>query len=378
MRVANVAALTSLEAVSFRSGRSPKMASVMTAEFVRSGSHADAPPFSLIEQKSLSSRLVQQLAAAARELARDPRGFIRDLFSANTKDARRSRRIRIGMACAVLAHCALLVLIAVLGRTMLRKPAVETPLYEVTFARIAASGDTTEPAHDVAKGDRGGGGGGGRNTPTPASKGQLPKFSPLAPIMAPRPEPTPRPPLLVLPETIQVDPRLEPKRDELAATGLPNGVLSPPSAGSGSGGGMGTGENGGMGPDSGRGAGPGIIGGKGGGRPGPLDGSGSVIPNAIDFNRINALPGYKSWSWIHRPRPIITPEAAAEKVIGVVLLRATFNADGTITNIELVMPVNGMNESAIEALRKSTFRPATINGLPVTVRRVPIQVSVHY
>jgi TonB family protein len=64
--------------------------------------------------------------------------------------------------------------------------------------------------------------------------------------------------------------------------------------------------------------------------------------------------------------------------MGTVLLRATFNSDGTITDIEVVMPVDFMNESAVEALRRSTFQPATINGVPVTVRRVLIKEAIHY
>jgi hypothetical protein len=59
-------------------------------------------------------------------------------------------------------------------------------------------------------------------------------------------------------------------------------------------------------------------------------------------------------------------------------MRATFNADGTISDVELVMPVEFMTESAIESLRRSTFRPATVNGVPITVRKVPIKVFVHY
>jgi len=61
-----------------------------------------------------------------------------------------------------------------------------------------------------------------------------------------------------------------------------------------------------------------------------------------------------------------------------VVLRATFNADGTITDIEVAMPVDYMTESAIESLRRSTFRPATVNGIPITVRKVPIKIYVHY
>lgn len=108
------------------------------------------------------------------------------------------------------------------------------------------------------------------------------------------------------------------------------------------------------------------------------DGSGADIPSAIDFNRIGSIPGYRPWTWIRRQTAIITPEAQENKVIGTVVLRATFNADGAITDIQVAMPVDFMNESAVEALRRSTFRPATIRGVPVTVRNVLIRIAVHY
>lgn len=340
------------------------MASVMTTHFVASAGHADSPPFSLIEQKTLLSRLIGELAAAFRELSRDPRGFIRELFLANGKDAKRRQRIYLGLGLGVALHVALLALIAVLGwRTMFVKQTSEQPPeYRVIFPERSPIRKTESLSNGEA--------GGGRNTPTPASKGQLPKFSPTSPIIAPRPEPTPRPPTLPVTETVQADPRLEPKRDELAVTGLPNGVPGPRSAGPGSGGGIGDGTGGSVGPGS--------RGGKNGVPTGSPDGSGTGIPGAIDFNRTGSFPGYRTWSWIHRQRAIVTPEAAENKVMGVVLLRATFNADGTITDIEVVMSVDFMNESAVEALRRSTFHPATINGVPVTVRRVPIKESVHY
>src|SRR5262249_710977 len=129
----------------------------------------------------------------------------------------------------------------------------------------------------------GGGGGGGRNTPTPASKGQLPKFSLTPPIIAPRPEPTPRPPSLPGPETVMVDPRLDATPDELAGAGRANGVPGPPSAGPGSGGGMGDGTGGGMGPGNGRGVGPGNGYNMGGGD--PRLGGGSGAPATVVDSR---------------------------------------------------------------------------------------------
>ena len=87
--------------------------------------------------------------------------------------------------------------------------------------------------------------------------------------------------------------------------------------------------------------------------------------------------GFMPFRWLYRPVPVTTPEAQENKVSGTVMLRATFNADGTISDVEVISPVDFMTESAIESLKRSKFKPATINGKPVTLRRVPIKVEIH-
>jgi len=97
-----------------------------------------------------------------------------------------------------------------------------------------------------------------------------------------------------------------------------------------------------------------------------------------DWALIRSKPGFVPISWIHRPVPFVTPEARENKVEGDVILRATFTADGAITDIEVVNGVDFMTESAIESLKHSTFRPATVNGLPITAHNVPVRVRVTY
>ena len=65
-------------------------------------------------------------------------------------------------------------------------------------------------------------------------------------------------------------------------------------------------------------------------------------------------------------------------IIGIVFLRATLHADGTVSDIEIVMPVDYMTQSAIDSLMRSRFSPATVNGKPITLRKVPIKITVHY
>ena len=350
------------------------MASVMTTDFVASAGHADSPPFSLIEQKSLLSRLIRELAGAFKVISRDPRGYIRDLVSASDKDAKRRQRIYLGLALGVALHVALLTFIAVLDwRTILVKQTGEqSPEYRVIFPELS-SARKSESTPEVPKGETGGGGG-GQHTMLPPSKGQPPLMLPTPQIVDMNASNVPEPSLPVTPTV--VGPQSPPPPP--APIGDPTGKSGDVSAGPGSKGGIGGGDGTGVGGGKDSGSGPGSRGGKNGGPAGSPDGSDGNVPNAIDFNRIPSFPGYRTWSWIHRQRAIVTREAAENKVMGVVLLRATFNADGTITDIEVVMSVDFMNESAVEALRRSTFHPATINGVPVTVRRVPIKEAVHY
>lgn len=78
-----------------------------------------------------------------------------------------------------------------------------------------------------------------------------------------------------------------------------------------------------------------------------------------------------------RVRPVIlykeaaryTPEAREAKVSGIVRLNAIFGADGGIYGIRIVrgLPL-GLNDEAINALRKIRFQPALKDGQPVSVR----------
>jgi hypothetical protein len=351
------------------------MASVLTTEFVRN-IHAEAPPFTLIEQPGLLSRLIQELEGVVGELTRDPRGFIRDLFTAEGKDAKRRQRIYAGFTFAIVAHVALLSIIAVLGwRTMFVKhPADESP-GPVNWVGKPPS----DPVHEgkIPKGDKyGGSGGGGQHNPLPATRGPLPKSSPGPQIVKAN-----TPPPLVLP-AVQVNPTIV-GSDSAApppgvALGVPQGTLAAaPSPGLGEGDGLGgqrgSGAGAGTGPSSGKrdnGAGTG-----GKGKIGLPNGNDDPI-GPVNFNLISMYPDRTPIVWLYRPTPVITPEAQANKVKGEVWLRATFGEDGKISNIEVIRDVPFMTESAIGSLQRSRFRPATIKGRPVTLINVPVRINV--
>ncbi len=355
------------------------MASVVTTEFVRT-IHPDAPPFSLIEQQGLLSRLIQVLEAAIGDLISDPRGFIRNLFSADTRDAKRRQRIYLGLVCGLVLHVALIVIIAVVGlRTMYVSTPAEQPEYRVTLLDPTKSIEepTIENAvsnkPEMPKG-KDGGGGGGKHAPLPPSQGVPPLKVPGPQLVSMNPSNIPEPTLPLSPTV--VGPQSAPPPPD--PIGDPTGKSGAFSAGPGDGGGIGRSKGTGVGDGKDSGAGNGSRGGQGGGPAGSPDGSTTEIPRVVDFRPSGAIPGYRSWTWIHRQTAMITPEAQENKVIGTVVLRATFNADGTITDIQVAMSVDYMNESAIAALRRSTFHPATIKGVPVSVRNVLIRIDVHY
>lgn len=327
-----------------------------------------------LHQPSIFSRLIGILRDAARDFASDPAKFTASLFKGDGLGGRtRKDRLMLGMAVGIFTFCTLFIGF-VLG----------PQIWQMLFGGHGVQAQTEYEVHmvnpddfkpqeiEMPKADKkaGGGGGGGRNTPTPASKGQLPKFSLTPPMIAPRPEPTPRPPSLPVPETVQVDPRLEPKRDELAVTGLPNGVPGPPSAGPGSGGGMGDGSGGGMGPGNGRGVGPGNGYNMGGGDPRLGGGNSSNGPATVVDTRPILL---------NDPRPLFTEEARKNKIQGVVIVRVLVGPDGAVKQARVIRGLpDGLDEEAIQAAYKMRFKPAMKSGQPVAfwLNRVEIEFNL--
>ena len=352
------------------------MASVTTSEFVRTTSRLDAPPFSLLEQKGLIARLIEESARAWSELARDPGGFIRAIFADDTKDTKRRRRIRIVLVYALVAHAAVIALIAFLGWHHLVGQKEEANNYKVIDVVKFPPKDIDKPETTVPHGKDGdGGGGGGNNSTLQATKGVLPKLSPAPQIIKPLARSVPMPVLPMDPTIKGVESQAPP---EGVAIGIPTGVQSDlPAPGTGDGPGIGGGRGPGAGSGEGPNAGPG-SGNKGTkpGNSGSPDGT-DATPSAIDWRK-PPQTGYSPFTWTYKARAIVTPEAQEHRVMGTVLLRATFHSDGRITDIRVVNPVAYMTEAAIEALERSKFRPATINGKPITLTNVLVKQEVHY
>jgi TonB family protein len=67
-----------------------------------------------------------------------------------------------------------------------------------------------------------------------------------------------------------------------------------------------------------------------------------------------------------KPEPSYSEEARRYRVVGTVMLRATFDVDGTVKNVLVVQALPcGLTENAVKAALKIQFNPATLNGAPV-------------
>lgn len=203
-------------------------------------------------------------------------------------------------------------------------------------------------------GPGGGGGGGGNEMEEPPRKVELKGEEKVSVPVAKVPkmeivkeEPPPKPPVEI---TIPA---------QQTATGvmeLPGMVSNAPtvitpSQGTGSGGGAGTGKGTGIGSGQGSGFGEGYGGGTGGGAYRPGNG---VLPPDL----------------IYEEKPQYTSEAMRAKVQGIVEVEAVVNEDGTVGHVQIVRSLDdrfGLDQKAIEAVKRWRFRPGTRMGKPVAV-----------
>jgi periplasmic protein TonB len=206
-----------------------------------------------------------------------------------------------------------------------------------------------------AKQQAGGGGGGGDRDKLEASKGAAPKFAreqitPPAVVLR-----NDHPQLAVEP-TVVVPPDI--KLPTFPTTGDPMAkIFGPPSNGTGSGGGIGSGGSGGVGSGFGPGIGPGFGGGIGGGA--------YRVGGGVSAPRV-----------LYSPDPEYSDEARKAKYQGSVVLWIIVGPDGGVRDVRVQRTLGlGLDEKAIEAVRKWKFEPARKNGQPVAVQ---VNVEVNF
>ena len=200
-----------------------------------------------------------------------------------------------------------------------------------------------------------GGGGGGDRSPTPGSKGKLPKLANrqfVPPMVKP-----PDNPKLVMEPTLIMPPDTNIPKVDLPNLGDPLSKSGLASNGFGSGGGMGSGRGGGVGPGSGPGFGPGSGGGMGGGA---YKIGGGVSPPSILF----------------KVEPEYSEEARKAKFQGTVLLFVVVDEKGNPRDIKILRPLGlGLDQKAVEAVEKWKFSPGKKDGKPVAVQA---QIEVNF
>ena len=189
---------------------------------------------------------------------------------------------------------------------------------------------------------------GGDRSLLPASKGRLPKaalrqFVPPQAVQANlNAKMTMEPSILAPPDVILPN-------VNMSAYGDPLGKIGPPSNGTGSGGGIGSGKGGGVGAGEGGGVGPGSGGGFGGG---VFRVGGGVTAPALMF----------------KVEPEYSEAARKAKYQGIVTLYVEVDPSGRANHIRVLHSLGlGLDEKAIEAVKKWVFSPGKKDGRPVTV-----------
>lgn len=230
------------------------------------------------------------------------------------------------------------------------KKIIQTVKPELTATNIDV-GEFTMPKSTVAA--AGGGGGGDHSLESPI-KGHLPKIE-KNPVAPPQVQTVDKPKLAM-------DPAIDVQKDIV----LPDNMAIPnigvkdstnvrlASNGSGASGGMGSGSGGGLGSGYGNGYGSGRGGNVGGGL-------------------------YRIGGSVSAPVPLFTPEAEFSdearraKYQGACVISLIVDAQGNPQNLRVVRPLGmGLDEKAMEAVRKYKFKPALKDGKTP----VPVMINV--
>ncbi|MEO8594584.1 MAG: energy transducer TonB [Candidatus Solibacter sp.] len=217
--------------------------------------------------------------------------------------------------------------------------------------------ETIRPAREL---HAGGGGGGGDRSALPASRGRLPKAAlrqftpPMAVVANADPKLSMEPSIIAPPDARLPETTAANYGDPLAKFGVvSNGPGSGGGIGSGGGGGVGSGKGAGYGPGSGYGSGGGVGGGifKVGG-------------------------GVSAPTLLYKVEPEYSEEARKAKYQGTVVLYVEIDPQGRAQNVRVVSSLGlGLDEKAIEAVKKWKFRPGSKDGKPV---RVAASIEVNF
>jgi len=234
------------------------------------------------------------------------------------------------------------------------KKIIETVAPKLTATNIDVGVFTPQGPKGKAAG---GGGGGGDHSIIDPIKGKTPPRM-KDPITPPQVQ-TVEKPLLAMPSAIDVQKELKlPDNPDMPTLGVAKSAnVQLASNGQGGGTGIGTGFGGGDGSGRGNGFGPGSGGNAGGGLYSIGGGVSAPVP-------------------IFTVDPDFSDEARRAKYQGIVLVGLIVDAQGNPQNIHVVRPLGmGLDEKAMEAIRKYKFKPAMKGKMAVPV---PITIEVNF
>jgi protein TonB len=66
-------------------------------------------------------------------------------------------------------------------------------------------------------------------------------------------------------------------------------------------------------------------------------------------------------------RPVYPLDAQAARIQGVVILEAKIEADGRVSDARVMRSIAGLDEAALDAVRRWEFTPTEVDGVPVPV-----------
>ena len=242
-----------------------------------------------------------------------------------------------------LLHCgAILLILATTGV----KPQLIRQIHDVLWMPVDID------SYKISAPAGGGGGGGGVHADSPASRGDVPRFA-RHQFSLPTVQIENTTPILPMEPTLIGDSDIKLASFNYKQWGDPSGALGKPSGGPGKGGGIGDGNGTGIGPGDGPGLGPGKDGGFGGDGVGYLGiGGGVVTPPTL----------------LSKTEPEYSEDARKARLQGTVLLRIEVDTHGQPRNVTVRQALGlGLDDRAIEAVKKWKFNPGKVNGKPAAV-----------
>jgi len=275
---------------------------------------------------------------------------VRDIWGAydySKKSRSASFVIHVGVVAALIAA-------SVIGARQVKK-AEEHQTVSLVAPDISQYMPLSQKKNDTLSG----GGGGGDHSKIAPPKGRLPKFAmeqitpPAMVVRNDNPKLAVEPTVVVPPQVVMNHgnmPNLGDIKSPIPAGPMSNGTGTGAGIGSGSGGGIGSGTGGGVGEGRGGGMGGGVF----------RVGGGVSAPRAIDT-----------------PDPEYSEEARKAKYQGTVVLWLIVDPSGHPKDIKISRSLGmGLDQKAIEAVKRWKFEPAMKDGRPVAVQ-INVEVNFH-